>query len=309
MTMSDIDMDEVRRRVAAASQIVPTGGDRDHDLLVTGSLIATFNRLAPHDLALPLEGAVVLEVSSHSGSRLAAHEQGRLEESVARAIAFMGAAIAHPDAEVARLGAQTLREGLVYTRPTPTGALVFVSSRQPSLPGFDNETISERAMTRLANILPGTPDDREVSQRLIALRQPERRAVSEVARAAQQIAGLSFLLLGREEIVRSTLTSVQAKNIDDLLMDSVTETTRMPPVFGRLDGMRFSRQAFFLQLENGQDRQGLVDVDLIPKVKGLLDRRVQATLERLVARRGDGSSGRPTYRLIEVDAAPDASLF
>lgn len=307
--MVDIDMDDVRRRVSGASQVSPASGDADYDELTTASIVACFNRLAPRDLALPFEGLVALEVSTHARGRLAAHEQGRLEESVARAIAFVGAAIAHPEADVGRLGAQSLRQSLVYTRPTPSGAIAFIPDRQPSLPGLTNETIPERAMTRLANILPGSADDHEVGQRLIALRQPERRAVSEVARAAGQTAGLTFLLLGQDEVVHSTVTSSQADDIVDLLKDSETVTTRMRPVVGRLDGMRFSRQTFFLQLENGPDRQGLVDVHLIPKVKGLLDQRVRATLERLVVRRGDGTTGRATYRMIEIEAAPENGLF
>lgn len=307
--MADVDMQEVRRRVSAAGRVSAGGGDAEFQELATASLVACFNRLAPRDLALPIEGLVALEVSAHAGGRLAAHEQGRLEESVARAIAFVGAAIAHPEADVARLGAQSLRQSLVYTRPTPTGAIAFIPERQPSLPGFNNETISERAMARLANILPGSADDAEVGQRLLALRQPERRAVSTVARAAGHTAGLSFLLLGQDEVVHSTITSTQAEDIEDILKDSQTITTKMRPVVGRLDGMRFSRQTFFLQLENGPDRQGLVDVDLIPKVKGLLDQRVRATLERVAVRRGDGSTGRATFRLIEVDAAPADGLF
>lgn len=307
--MVDIDMDDVRRRVSAASHNALTSGDFDYDQLATGSLTASFNRLAPRELALPIEGLVALEVSSHSGGRLAAHEQGRLEEAVARAIAFVGAAISHPDADVARLSEQALRQSLVYTRPTPSGAIAFVSSRQAALPGFSSETVAERAMTRLANILPGGPDDQQVGQRLIALRQPERRAVSEVAKAASHAAGLSFLLLAHDDVVQSTVTSTQAEDIEDLLKDSHTLTTRMPPVVGRLDGMRFSRQTFFLQLEGGPDRQGLVDIDLIPKVKGLLDQRVKATLERVVVRRGDGSTGRATYRLVEVEPAPTDELF
>jgi len=303
-------MDDVRRRVSAASRMALDSGDAQHDELTTGSLVACFNRLAPRDLALPVAGLVALEVSTHSGGRLAAHEHGRLEQSVARAIAFVGAAIAHPDSHVGRLGAQSFRQSLVYTRPTPTGAIAFLPERQESLPGFSDETIAERAMARLANILPGSPDDLGVSERLIALRQPERRAVSEVARAAGETAGLSFLLLGQDEVVHSTVTSTQADDIEDLLKDAQTETTRMPPVFGRLDGMRFSRQTVFLQLEHGPDRQGLVDVDLIAKVKGLLDQRVQATLERVVVRRGDGSTGRASYRIVEVEAAaPEVGLF
>lgn len=307
--MVDIDMNAIRRRVSAASQLAAATGDGDYDELATGSLIACFNRLAPPDLALPVGGLVALEVSSHVGTRLAAHEQGRLEESVARAIAFVGAAIAHPESDVGRLSAQAMRQSLVYTRPTPRGAIAFFPDRQPSLPGFTSETIAERAMTRLANMLPGSSDDREVGQRLLAMRQPERRAVSEVARAAGETAGLSFLLLGQDEVVHSIVTSTQANDIEDLLKDSETVTTKMRPAIGRLDGMRFSRQTFFLQLEDGTDRQGLVDVDLIPKVKGLLDQRVRATLERVVVRRGDGSSGRATYRLIDVEPAPDSGLF
>ncbi|GAA0944568.1 hypothetical protein GCM10009554_38830 [Kribbella koreensis] len=304
-----VDIDEIRRRVSAASRITPNSGDPDYDQLAAGSLIACFNRLAPRDVALPIEGLVVLEVSSHSGGRLPAHEQGRLEASMARAIAFVGAAITHPDSDVVRLGAESFRQALVYTRPTPTGAIAFLPERPPSLPGMSSETVAELAMARLANILPGSPDDSGASERLLALRQPERRAVSEVADAARPLAGLSLLLLSQDEVVHSTVTSAQAENINDLLHDADTVVTRMSPIYGRLDGMRFSRQTFFLQLEDGPDRQGLVDVDLIPRAKELLDQRVKATLERVVTRRGNGSASRPTYRLVEVEPAPSPGLF
>lgn len=309
MSMVDLDMNDIRQRVSVASRVAVASGDSEFDELATASLVAAFNRLAPHELALPVEGLVALEVSTHAGGRLAAHEQGRLEEAVARAIAFVGAAIAHPDSDVGRLGAQSFRQSLVYTRPTPSGSIAFLPDRQRPLPGFSGETVAERAMARLASILPDSANDSLISSRLLALRQPERRAVSEVAIAAGHAAGLSFLLLGQDEVVRSTVTSTQAGDIEDLLKDSQTVVTRMPPVYGRLDGMRFSRQMFFLQLEGGQDRQGLVDVDLLPTAKELLDQRVKATLERVVEKRGDGSTGRATFRLVEVEAAPGQGLF
>lgn len=277
--------------------------------MVTSSLVAAFNRLAPHEVALPTEGLVALEVSAHGGGRLPAHEHGLLESKVARAIAFVGAAIAHPDADVARLGTGAFRQSLVYSRPTPTGAIAFLPDRPSTLPGMTGETVAERAMSRLVEILPASPDDVSVSDRLLSLRQPERRAVTEVASIAKPLSGLSLLLLAHEKVVHSTVTSTQAEDIDDLLQDSETKVQPMRPVIGRLDGMRFSRQMFFLQIENGPERQGLIDIDLVPRAKELLDQRVKATLERVVRRYANGHTSRSTYRLVDVEPAPPDELF
>lgn len=307
--MADVDIEELRQRVGAAAQMPPASGDAEFDELAHGSLIAAFNRIAPREHALPTEGLIALEVSAHAGARLPAHEHGRLEEAVARAIAFVGAAIAHPDADVVRLGAETRRQSIVYARPTPTGAIAFLSDRSSALPGLSGETVAEQAMARLARILPANASDESAADRLLSLRQPERRAVIEVAKAARPLSGLSLLLLGQEETVQSTVTSSQADDIRDLLRDEETVVTPMRPVFGRLDGMRFSRQMYFLQIEGGPDRQGVIDIDLVRKAKQLLDQRVEATLERVVTKRADGSSGRPAYRLVGVRAAPEAGLF
>lgn len=304
--MASIDIDDIRRRVSEAGRVDPASGDYDYDRLASASLVAAFNRIAPHDYGLPTEGLVALEVAAHGGGRLAAHEQGELETAVARAIALVGAAITHPDSDIGKLGSRTMRQSLVYTRPTPTGAIAFLPQRDATLPGTSEETVAERAMTRLTSILPAGPDDAAVSGRLLSLRQPERKAVTEVARVARPMAGLALTLLGQEDVVRSTVTSTQAEDIQDLLRDSDTVATPMRPVLGRLDGMRFSRQMFFLQIEGGRDRQGLIDADLVPKAKSLLDQRVLATLERVVTRYANGRTGRPTYRLVDVEAAPDA---
>jgi hypothetical protein len=112
------DLGRLARRVAHAPYSRPSSTTRT----TTRSLLACSNRLAPRDLALPVEGQFALEVSTYAGGRLAAHEQGRLEESVARAIALIGAAIAHPEADVGEVpGGQLLRQSLVYTRLPPPG--------------------------------------------------------------------------------------------------------------------------------------------------------------------------------------------
>lgn len=307
--MTEIDIDAIRARVSAAARVDPATGDSDFDEFSVSSLLTFFNRIAPGDVALPTEGFVTLQVSTHAGGRLPAHAQGELESAVARAIAFVGAAIAHPDADVSRLGAQSLRQSIVYTRPTPTGAIAFVPERHRAIPGFSSETVAERAMTRLASILPSGPEDLALGTRLLALRQPERRAVSEIAKAARPTAGLSMVLLGQDDVVSSTVTPNQADNIDDLLDDIETHVEPMPPVIGRLDGMRFSRQMFFLQPESGPDRQGVIDEDLLPTAKELLDRRVVAHLERVTVRKRSGTKGRSTYRLVNVELAEDDGLF
>lgn len=158
-------------------------------------------------------------------------------------------------------------------------------------------------MTRLASILPHSAEDLTVGSKMLALRQPERRAVTEIARVAKPMSGLSMVLLGGDEVVHSTVTSSQADDLYDLLSDVSTQVERMKPMVGVLDGMRFSRQMFFLQLESGPDRQGLIDEDLIETAKSLLDQRVVATLERIVEVRADGKRGRASYRLVDVRAA------
>jgi|GEM_PF-5256953 len=309
--MPEVDFEALRQRVLAAKRVSPSSGDAAFDELATSSLVAAYNRLVPHDFALPSTGRIALEVSAHSGSRLDAHAHSLLEGAVARAIALVGASIMHPDADVQRLRDRAYHDVVVFSRPTQTGAISFLPDRQPVLPGTEeDQTVAERAMSRLARILPADPADLSAADRLLGLRQPERRAVGAMAEAARSVSGVSLLLLGADDVVRSTVTSSQADDIRDLLGDSETRSEVLPPVVGRLDGMRFSRQMFFLQIEGGRDRQGIIDVDLVPKAKALLDQRVRATLERVVTLRADGGKGRPAYRLIDVEAAgPEPGLF
>lgn len=300
--MSAFDFYDLRRTVSSSAGVGPGSGDHDFDSFCTSSLVTAFNAMVPAEFSLPVNGVVALEVASERGF-LDAYSQGQLQEAVAEAIAFVGAGITHPESDVLRMTDLTRRQSLVMSRPTPTGAIAFLPLRAPVLPGLPREAVSERAMERLAEILPANPDDRDVEARVLSLRQPERRAVNSVATVARRLSGLSMLLMTNEDVVRSTVTDQQAEELTTLLRERRTETVTMKPVLGRLDGMRFSRQMFFLQTESGVERQGTVDSDLLPKAKQLLDRQVRATLQKVQTVRADGRRGRAAYRLVGIEPA------
>lgn len=297
------DIGRIRQEVRRVARADRFSGEPEFDEFALGSLISAFNYLAPQNMGLPTEGLISLEVAANNLSGpLRSHQQAQIETAFARAIAFVGASIANPSDDVLRASEVLLAQTPIFTRPTPSGAIALIPERLAGIPGIPGESRSERAMQRLAEILPHRGEDSSSAMlALLALRQPEARALGEVAAVASSMLGLSVLLRGSDEPIEAAMPKQLAEELTDSLSDMSEDVLTLPPVKGRLDGMRFRRQMFYLVLANDNERQGVVDAALLGKARELLDKPVIATLQRVTKIKADGTRMRASFRLVDVE--------
>ncbi|MBN8882627.1 MAG: hypothetical protein J0H73_09970, partial [Salana multivorans] len=182
------------------------------------------------------------------------------------------------------------------------GTLVLQAAPGPEVAGQVVDTTTERALVRLANMMPSGPEDTTLGGRITSARAMTMRAMSEVAEAARRVGGIEVSLDGTTEDVRGSLDKDQAKDIVDLAGDVAT-SVRSVHVTGVLDGMRVKRREYYLIDERDHEYHGAVDEDIIMKMRELLDRPVVATLEEVTRRTRAGKVGRRAYRLVGITAA------
>lgn len=299
--MSTFDLAQLRELIEAEFAQEPR--DRLQEV-ARDHLRTAFNDVAPEAARLSPEGVLALQVTPAQKAPLASHQVARLSEHMARAVASIGHELANPSAGP-RLSPTDYRVAPIYTSYSPAGMLVFTAARGAVLVnGEPVESQSERAMTRLANLLPESADDSEVAHRVLSLREPSARAVREVALAAKSVHGLTLHLRGSAEPVDSVVTADQAANIDDLLSD-MSEVTEPITLDGFLDGVRFSRRLFYLVREHEPEVPFTVDEEQLETTQALLGNAVVARLSRITRKRRDGSAQRPTYRLISISPAQE----
>ena len=302
------DLAAARNQIQRVLRNPKPGEHPSFEAFASGSLVSAWNRLVAgqnDDLLLATGGLTELHIRSYRSAPLTAREQAVVQDRFSRAIAWIGQSMLRPNDSPRSLQPAYYSEVPVYTRPTAEGAVVLVPKAETTLPQFTMErSLTERAMARLANVLPASSDDATLSARVLGLRSPEIRAIKEVAGAVRPLSGVDVELRGADEAVHATMTVDQARDLDDFLADLVEIARPMPGLHAQLDGVRFSRQMIFLNLDNGRELEALVDASLIDRVRALLDQHVVATVEEVRQRRPDGSLTHATYRLTEVDAAP-----
>lgn len=267
-------------------------------------LVLLFNSMAPTELRITETGALRLMVTP-SGRRPSAMDLAVVLEHFSRAVASIGAEIQDPLAE-RQLGPADYHRAPIFPTTIPGGPLVLTTEPGPltlsALPS--GPTTADMALSRLANVLPENGRDNAFPARLLASRLPTARAILEVARAAKRTHGLQLQLDGTPEGVVSAIDVEQANLISDLLKDTreQSKTLRLP---GRLDGVRFKRREFYLEVKD-RDIHGVVDETLVPMVRELLDQPVVATVERVSRITNAGVRRQTFYRL--VDLASDDKL-
>ena len=297
------DLVEWRQEVLAAREAAL--GDDAYARLSANSLIQFFNSRVPVDYHISDTGPTRVIVSGFSAP-LAGRDLAVVLDHFARAVASIGQEIKEPSAD-RQLGPADYTRAPIYASTVPGGPLVLATDRSglalESVPA--GQTTSQRALARLASLLPEAPNDSGFANRVLAARMPTARAVNEVALAAQRTGGLHVMLDGGDEVLSSAVDIDQATMITELLRDS-TERVDRQDVRGRLDGVRFRRREFYLDVDD-RDIHGIVDESLVDKVRALLDRDVDAIVERVVRVTAAGTRQQPVYRL--VDLAPVNTLF
>lgn len=267
--------------------------------LSAGGLLTVFNRLAPHGFRLSTASEVSLTVAG-SRTSLTGRDVAMVVDRFSRAVASIGQELTLGSAAFRQLRPADYDRAPVFLSGTPGGPLVL--SAGPSSPILGTipggPSVAERALTRLANLLPASGHDPTLASRVLSSRPPTARAMNEIALVAKKLDGIVVSLRGTNEDTTATVATEQATAITELLAD-VREDVTTQHLTGQLDGMRFRRREFFLTVGE-RDISGSVDEFLVPTVRALLDQQVVATLERVVRRSSAGSAQRPAYRLVDV---------
>jgi hypothetical protein len=289
-----------RAEVVAAREAAQ-GGDA-YARLSAENLVQFFNSKAPDEYQISDSGKLRIIVTT-LGSRPTARELAAVLDHFTRAVASIGQEI-HDARSERTLGPTDYLRTPLYPVTISGGPLILEATRADLVMGAlpSGDTTSEMALARLANLLPERPDDSNFASRLLAARTPSARAVHEVALAAKRVRGLTVMLDGTGEPTASTVDVDQAQMISELLQDSREETTTQV-LTGRLDGVRFRRREFYLDV-TGHDVHGVVDEPLVPVVRQLLNETVVATVERVTRITAAGAHQQPLYRLISLAATP-----
>lgn len=293
------------------AEVLATRGDVGDDTLRRVSadgLAALFNKLAPADLRISHASSVSLAVRP-AHAALTGRQVAALIDHFSRAVASIAQELSPASMRDNQLSPADYSRAPVYPVVSPGGSVIIAAGagQVREVDGTRIQSRAEAALVRLANLLPASEQDPRISQRVLSARVPAARAMQEVAVAARRVGGLTTALRGSSEDVESVVDPEQARMIEDLLKDTQERVTTQH-VIGRLDGMRFSRREFFLDLGSGHDLSGLVDESQVAQVRALLDRQVAATVERVVRVTASGRHQRPAFRLVALASAGESLL-
>jgi len=235
-----------------------------------------------------------------------------MTKAVQDATAKIGHIIRNPKSEVSAVYPRDREKARLIQRGQSGGMIIFGFADDQRI--ADNyltdpiETLAERAARELLTVLPRSDDDDASLDAVLAQRPTVRNAVSDIVNAVPaQTSGLDFrLMLGTGETVDSVLTAEQAA----VLKNSLGETRRHVRTItriGRLDGVRTKRRIFYLELKEGVEIHGAIDISELEEVRQNLDREVVVTLQEERTRSLTGRRGRPYYRLMKLQSSQ--SLF
>lgn len=291
-------------REAIRQQLARAQSQGAEQRLAAASLAAMFNRYASPEQRLSTVAPTELEITGRLP--LTARRQAVIQEKVTRAVTLMGHSIRHPGEEPQHLWDDHYAYTDLLVRHSRSAVVLIPEAEPPALfEGLDHvETLAERAMARLVNVLPMSADDASYETRVIELPPVERKAVLEVTEVAKRLNGIGAHLSGYEP-VEATMTLEQAVDLAALLKEVEIGEPEEVHLKGRLDGLRFKRQRFWLEAQGGREYEGAVDASLMPKVRELLDRPVLVVLMASTPRDRAGRAKRTTYLLTDVSPVPD----
>lgn len=250
----------------------------------------------------------VLRVSLPGINDLDAHASYVITKAVQDATAKIGHVLTQPKSEVSSVYPRDRERARLLQRGQSGGLIIFgfpVAGSSPDayLSARVVETLAERAVRELVNILPTSSEDDAALDAVLAQRPTVRNAVNDIVRAVpSRTERLDFQLIrGTGEVIDSVLSADQAM----VLKSSLSEAKRVERrVFmtGRLDGVRTKRRIFYLEPDTGNEIHGAIDIEQLEAVRDNLDKQVAVTLleERFMTVAGTRS--RPYYRLISINS-------
>lgn len=291
------DLNDLRARVEGAQRSV---GPSLLSQVGASGLILAFNKLAPESHQIELASDTSMSVSTDSGG-LDSRDVRALIDGFTRAVAALGREISEPAARFATLNQGDYNRAPIFVEVTGNNTVVLRPERSTLVMGQQtSERLSERALLRLANLLPSDANDFASIELATAARIPSRRALREVAAAAARVHGIHVRLHGNREEVRGIVTQAQAESIKDHL-DVQESETHFVTMNGILDGARSSRRLFYLVRKNEPEISGIIDEPLVEQVFARLQQPVDVRLEVSTRRTVDGRGARPTYRLVALE--------
>jgi hypothetical protein len=270
-------------------------GDTRLAMLRRTGLMVLRERFAPS--APPLR----IQVSEDLSVTALAH----LSHAIQQATSLSAKALLDPQSDSIVLG-KHIRESTPLIPRLQTGHMLLFGFPEPEVSAdhldfLRPEHLAERAVREFLAVLPQDANDNASLEALPARRSQFRAAVSAVARAVSDTdSSLTFTLRGdrNEESEEAVLTSEQTQRVPEILKDSRIDSTPLT-VEGLMDGMRTQRRVFFiLENETGREYQGSIEEHQLEEVRDAINTQVRARLIKAVQIRGDGSHGRPSYRLL-----------
>lgn len=266
---------------------------------------ALFNKLVRPEMQVGSASQLRVTVEAN-GRVLTGRDTAQVVDRFSRAVASLAAEISAPSTSGGRLSQSDYAKAPLYVAGA-AGSTITLSPQSGDVyrDGTILESLASQALVRLVNLLPESTQDDNLAIRVLASRVPTARAIDQVAQVARRLDGIAVHLTGGRSDAHAVLDDEQARMVTELLKDTTTQVQRQR-VSGRLDGMRFKRREFFLEVGDDHDIVGTVDEDLVARIPPLLDQRVIATLEQVVRTTAAGVRRRPAYRLIDIQ--PEATL-
>ncbi len=157
------------------------------------------------------------------------------------------------------------------------------------------ETITEAAVRDLVELLPLTASDDAALDSVLSLPVTQRVGINYLVDAVRETALGVTLELADEH---GQLSTAQAAVLGNALTEQRTDT-RTITMEGILDGLRTRRRIFYLDADRAY--QGSVDEEILPLLPRFMGQIVEVTMQESVVRHASGRSGRPTYRLTNID--------
>jgi hypothetical protein len=228
-------------------------------------------------------------------------------KAVQDATAKLGHIIRNPQSETSMAHAADRAKAPLLLRSQSGNVIIFgfplVEDGIPpgTLAGIVPETLAVQAARELVNVLPSSEDDDAALDAVLAQRPTVRNAVTDIVNAVpSRAAGLALRLTpGSGDPVNSVLSAEQAS----MLKESLKETRigrRFVTISGRLDGVRTKRRIFYLELENGREIHGALNLESLDDIRTNLGRPVTVRLEEEQTESVSGRRSQPLYRLISI---------
>lgn len=267
-----------------------------------------FNSIAPTSQTLSARpGSLQLRTGV---DRMTARQVSHISQALSQAVAALTREI--PEASpMSQLTQSDYRRAPIFVEAHGGNLLVFQPDERDHVGTLDAnlETPASRALARLTDLLPESRQDAEgsVVRAAVAAGPRDRYALSRIAGAASQVAGVSLTWGDDDGTSHGELSKAQAEELKHVLREvNVVEKRRT--VRGLLDGTRVGRRRFWIQQEDGTEIGGIVEEEAMTDVLALINREVVADVLEVRAAERSGKEARPIFRLLGLKLLEEPPL-